>query len=192
MSCGQCEGAYRCRDCFGKNWFCKDCCVNEHRRHPFHRVQMWTGDHFTNTSLKDLGLVLYLGHDGYPCPTLHQQNNSLPIPSSTQSLPPTSTLTVVDRFGVYDHNIQWCQCPNRQSRDIILFRMGLFSASIHGPKTAFTFQCLQYFHIDSMECRTSAGNFYMKIRRLTNETSPEKVKVCSYVTHLLNYYLNLG
>jgi len=185
MSCGQCEGAYRCKDCFGKNWFCRDCCVKEHGRHPFHRVQTWMGDYFTNTSLKDLGLILHLGHDGYPCPTLHNEDNPLPGPSSIRPPPSTSTLTIIDRFGVYEHSIQWCRCPNRQSQDIILFRMGLFPASIHNPQTAFTFRCLNYFHIDSMECRTSAGNFYMKLRRLTNKTFPDKVKVCDNVTSFL-------
>jgi CxC2 like cysteine cluster associated with KDZ transposases len=186
MSCEQCEGAYRCSDCFGKNWFCKDCCVKEHGRNPFHRIQAWNGDHFTDTSLKNLGLVLYLGHDGYPCPALHQ-DGSFPIPSSAQSPSPTSTLTIIDRLGVHEHNVQWCQCPNGQSRDIILLCMGLFSASIHHPKTAFTFQCLHYFHIDSMECQTSARNFYTKLQRLTNETFPDNVKVRSYLIHFLIY-----
>jgi hypothetical protein len=194
MSCQEHDGSYRCKDCFGKNWFCKNCCIKDHAQHPFHRVQTWTGDHFTTTALKDLGLVLYLGHNGHPCPS--QQNHlhsdiSFSTSSTSSSI---SNLTIVDKSGVFEHNVQWCLCPNRQSHDIILFRMGLFSASIYTPQTAFTFQCLDYFHIDSMECRTSAGNFYKKLRRLTNEIFPDEVKVSKYPT---DYYyiftqLNIG
>jgi hypothetical protein len=41
--------------------------------------------------------------------------------------------------------------------------MGLFAASLQRPETAFTFNVLDYFHIDAMECHTAASNFVAKI-----------------------------
>jgi hypothetical protein len=78
--------------------------------------------------------------------------------------------------GVHKHRVRWCACKDDDKRHLMLFKMGLFSASIERPKTAFTFQCLDYFHLDSMECRTPA-NFFNKLRRLTNNTFPESVSV---------------
>jgi hypothetical protein len=37
---------------------------------------------------------------------------------------------------------------------------------------------LDYFHIDSMECKTSASSFFSKLRRLTNSSNPLSVPVC--------------
>ena len=35
---------------------------------PFHGLACWTGRHFAPVSLYSLGIVLFLGHDGVPCP----------------------------------------------------------------------------------------------------------------------------
>jgi CxC2 like cysteine cluster associated with KDZ transposases len=182
MSCMQRDGSYRCQDCFNQNWYCKDCCLADHQRHPFHRIQVWNGDFFKKVSLRDLGFILHLGHQGQPCPSLHPNASFPPLhsehSSSSENLPPKhSKMTIVDRFGIYEHNVEWCACPGNHKRDLHLFRMRLFPASINDPKTAFTFQGLNYFHIDSMECRTSAGNYFKKLKRLTNENFPDMVKV---------------
>ncbi|KAI6169161.1 hypothetical protein EDD17DRAFT_1503089 [Pisolithus thermaeus] len=50
----------------------------------------------------------------------------------------------------------------------------LFPASISKPKTAFTFDVLDHFLIDSLECKTSAMNFYQKLKRFTNNAFPER------------------
>lgn len=40
---------------------------------PFHRLQKWNKKFFESTSLKDIGYVLYMGHGGYRCPRLAEQ-----------------------------------------------------------------------------------------------------------------------
>jgi hypothetical protein len=55
--------------------------------------------------------------------------------------------------------------------------MKLYPASLTRPETAFTFGLLDYFHIDYLECKTSAMNFYSKLRRLTNSRFPHEVPV---------------
>ncbi|KAI6105150.1 hypothetical protein EDD16DRAFT_1695749 [Pisolithus croceorrhizus] len=51
----------------------------------------------------------------------------------------------------------------------------LFPASISKPKTAFTFDVLDHFLIDALECKTSAMSFYQKLRMFTNNAFPERV-----------------
>ncbi|KAI6125019.1 hypothetical protein EDD16DRAFT_1474673, partial [Pisolithus croceorrhizus] len=54
-------------------------------------------------------------------------------------------------------------------------RRRLFPASISKPKTAFTFDVLDHFLIDALECKTSAMSFYQKLKRFTNNAFPERV-----------------
>ncbi|KAF8257164.1 hypothetical protein EI94DRAFT_1421880, partial [Lactarius quietus] len=55
-------------DCFGAPLFCKRCCVIKHRHSPLHRPLLWTATHYTLVSLQSLGFILFVGHDGSPCP----------------------------------------------------------------------------------------------------------------------------
>ena len=50
---------------------CQACCRQRHERNPFHKVEMWTGSHFSAAFLWEVGLRLYLGHRGLPCPEFH-------------------------------------------------------------------------------------------------------------------------
>jgi hypothetical protein len=59
--------------------------------------------------------------------------------------------------------------------------MGLYPASMSHPAMAFTFQMLEYFHTDTMECRTSTSNYFNKLRRLTNESFPDTVPVSTAI-----------
>jgi hypothetical protein len=58
-----------------------------------------------------------------------------------------------------------------------LMRAGLFPATFHNPKTAFTFQVLEEFHLDNLECKTTPSQFFSRLRRLTNEEFPNTVPV---------------
>lgn len=58
----------KCPDCTGAPLFCTGCCVVAHRHSPFHRPLQWTSTHYTPVSLHSLGFVLFIGHEGLPCP----------------------------------------------------------------------------------------------------------------------------
>ncbi|KAI5987802.1 hypothetical protein EDC04DRAFT_2873316 [Pisolithus marmoratus] len=49
------------------------------------------------------------------------------------------------------------------------------TASISKPKTAFTFDVLNHFLVDALECKTSAMSFYQKLKQLTNNAFPDRV-----------------
>lgn len=67
--CSLCGSAMtiKCGDCIGGNYFCVACCLQSHRRSPFHQIFHWNGVHFSPISLYSLGFKLCLEHDGEPC-----------------------------------------------------------------------------------------------------------------------------
>jgi hypothetical protein len=186
-------------DCFGPTWFCQVCCVREHKRNPFHHIRHWTGSHFTRITLLDLGFICHLGHNGEPCPAasgweldhmdIDENDPTLVVEDESES--EDERMVFVDHSGVHKHRVRWCACRVKPQRDILLLKMNLFPASLSEPRTAFTFRGLEYFHIDSMECRTSAANYYNKLRRITNPTFPTTVPV-SIISTLTRTIMNVS
>jgi hypothetical protein len=165
--CHRCLGQdnlYRCKDCFGSPLSCIQCLLHAHSYAPFHHIQYWNGEFFQSAKLIDIGYVLHLGHHGQACPH--------------STVEKETTICVVDVIGVFHHRVQWCCCHDAEPPYAQLLRLGLYPASIERPETAFTFSVLDYFHIDALECKTSASNFYNKLRRLTNSIFPHEVPVC--------------
>src|SRR5258705_350557 len=69
--CRKCRtgrATWRCLDCSNKKPVCVFCCRNAHKRDVFHRVEKWNGRYFQKGALWQVGIKLYLGHDGRPCP----------------------------------------------------------------------------------------------------------------------------
>lgn len=84
---------------------------------------------------------------------------------------------IVHTTGIFRNYVKWCACQGAAEKDVQLFQTQLFPASHQRPETAFTFDVLNYFYIDSMECKTSAASFYKKLCRLTNNAFPHTVTV---------------
>jgi len=131
---------------------------------------------------------LYLGHGGAPCPgageeevqaggVVGEETTDKGTLSEAWKEGPRKCLIVVDISGVHQLHIGWCRCKDAPAADVQLLRSRFFPASILNPSTAFTFGALEYFHIDSVECKTSASSFFSKLRRLTNNTNPDSVPV---------------
>ncbi|KAI0286575.1 hypothetical protein BC826DRAFT_883512, partial [Russula brevipes] len=58
---------WRCRDCTSRRDLCAACMRDRHGSNPFHRISFWTGTHFQDAWFRDVGLCIYLGHDGEQC-----------------------------------------------------------------------------------------------------------------------------
>ena len=86
-------------------------------------------------------------------------------------------MTVVDRSGVHEIGVSWCCCPGAPDHDMQLMMAGLFPATFHKPKTAFTFQVLEDYHLDNLECKTTPSQYFSRLRRLTNDEFPDTVPV---------------
>jgi hypothetical protein len=160
---------------------------------------MWNGHFFDQSDLLTRELTLDLRHYPDNCPSI-QTSAETDIPfdldlsdesddfadephPSADSEPTThfgskSNLTIVSSTGIFKRSIRWCHCAKspRQYAQLLL-RAKLFPASFKNPKTAFTFEVLDHFRVDSLECKTAAMNFMSKICRITNEAFPSQVPV---------------
>ena len=86
-------------------------------------------------------------------------------------------ISVIDRSGVHEIGVGWCCCPEAPEHDMQMMMAGLFPATFQNPKTAFTFQVLEDFHLDNLECKTTPSQFFSRLRRLTNDEFPNTVPV---------------
>jgi hypothetical protein len=87
--------------------------------------------------------------------------------------PPTRTrlMTIVDRSGVHQVNVQLCQCPGAElHREDQMLQAGLFPASFKIIKTTFTY------------------HYFQKLRCLTSLAFPDAVSVISLLIYMLPQY----
>nr|VWP01792.1 Cytochrome P450 monooxygenase AKT7 (EC (AK-toxin biosynthesis protein 7) [Ganoderma boninense] len=84
-------------------------------------------------------------------------------------------IVVVDLEGVHELPFSFCACPNAVRDDLQLIDLGYYPASIQLPKTVFTKRVLDDFLLSNKECKTSARNYYNKLRRTTNPAFPHMV-----------------
>jgi hypothetical protein len=104
---------------------------------------------------------------------------------------------ITDSAGVFQHRVMWCMCSGEPKPDqpMQLFQEQLFPATYCQPKSTFTFNVLDYFYIDVMECKTAAMIFFQKLRRLTDNAFSGNVHVhnLSNITTIcyLTYHLEL-
>ncbi|KAI1783692.1 hypothetical protein LXA43DRAFT_977006 [Ganoderma leucocontextum] len=84
-------------------------------------------------------------------------------------------VVVVDLEGVHELPFTFCACPNAARDDIQLIDLGYYPASVQQPKTVFTTRLLDDFLLSNKECKTSARNYYNKLRRTTNPAFPHMV-----------------
>ena len=197
-SCRHCKtkpGQFQCTDCFGQPLLCHSCCLTTHSSLPFHSIEKWTGDFFKKTSLNAEGFILHLGHGGLCCPAnvasaaepevAEDKLDDVVDEVLLEGWEPRDarTLVIVDVSRVHQLNVSWCCCQNAPDHSSQLFEHSLFPASTSQPSTAFTFAVLEYFHVDAVECKTSASNFFNKLCRLTDFSSPQSVPMSkTYMT----------
>ncbi|KIK93874.1 hypothetical protein PAXRUDRAFT_144047 [Paxillus rubicundulus Ve08.2h10] len=194
QECSHCvrDGTYRCLDCFRRPLFCTSWFRENHRSHPFHWVEQWTGNHFQESSLRLARLTLHLGHDGGVCPSgVREGPQEVPDeewePSKPGARPPhlwvTDTpgyLVVVDASGIHYYNLAYCNCSDIDWCDtghdnIQLLGAGLFPASTAFPSIVFTFKVLEHFLRDNVECGIAAMNYFSKLKTITSNVFPHLV-----------------
>ena len=90
-------------------------------------------------------------------------------------------IVVVDLEGIHELPFTFCTCLNAQREDIQLLDLGYYPASSQKPKTVFTARVLDDFLLSNKECKTSARNYFNKLRRSTNPAFPHMVPVSENV-----------
>ena len=67
LACDTPNAKWQCQMCFGRQLLCLRCCATKHKLLPFHRIEKWNGKFFQAGALWQVGVKLYLGHDGGGC-----------------------------------------------------------------------------------------------------------------------------
>jgi hypothetical protein len=85
-------------------------------------------------------------------------------------------VAVVDVSGIHHLPVQQCSCDKADPRlDICYLEMGLFPTSFERIQTAFTIKVLEDYRLSNLECKTSAYQYYQKLRRLTSPAFPKAI-----------------
>jgi CxC2 like cysteine cluster associated with KDZ transposases len=183
-SCLQDQASFRCYDCISSAAICQGCCLKIHCAQPFHRIEKWTGLFWQASDLDTIGIVLHFGHHGLPCPSPPGAGVPFPTEDSDEEenepeqllgtrkrtdvnvIGNKSRMVFVSSTGVHVRTASWCCCSEAATRDLQLFRMSFFPSSYLKPGTAFTFEVLDHFYMDAMECKTSASSFFFEIDKV--------------------------
>ncbi|KAF7970236.1 hypothetical protein HWV62_24724 [Athelia sp. TMB] len=121
----------------------------------------WSGACFSGVSLYHLGLRVYLGHGGLPCPSAHEIVDGF---------------VVVDNSGIHTTKLIYCGCPGHPPLNIQILRAGWYPATLVFPRSAFTFQVLKLFHLLNTQGKLSLHHFYKAIHSVTDNTGTREVK----------------
>lgn len=184
---GKAEATYRCLSCMGHPRFCHSCCHKVHQRDPFHKIQHYEDGYFRTVPMRSIGFRINLGHNGNECPA-DVGPGFLPVDFKWFQ---DDDMVFVDVTGIQRHHVRWCNCYNHLPKTQQLIQSGYFPSTWRSPQTAFTFQVLDGFYLDVMECHVAAMSVFEKLRRLTDSVDPESVPV-SVTSSFLNYISNNG
>ena len=207
LSCGTAAGAYRCLSCWGHPLMCRSCCIDGHQLLPFHRVEsLQSAGHFEPTTLGELGLQLRLGGKGVVCdcgggapdpsaPDKDAENidsdeedededgddpdvvGAFFNTSYHRSRDIGKNMIVVDVTGVHLLPVKFCRCEGSAPDDIQLLQNHLYPSTQRAVRTCFTFDVLDAFLLENVECKTTASAFFSRLQRQTDPIFPYKVPV---------------
>jgi hypothetical protein len=115
------------------------------------------------TSLYDLGLTIYLGHQGERCSFIGRV---------------LDRFTVVHTNGIHTVKIQLCACHgDRSCAKFQLIRCSWLPATTEDPHTAFTFDVLDSYISLSLQGKVTREDYYLSISRHTDNTGLNPPKV---------------
>ncbi|KAJ7810476.1 hypothetical protein B0H13DRAFT_2243448 [Mycena leptocephala] len=144
----------RPQTCYGPSLFCQACIVKGHTVLPTHWIQEWNGSFFERRALKDLGLVIQLGHPpGSHCPNPLAANKDF---------------CLIDVTGVHTVAMSYCLCDSSIEKRQQLMRVCWWPATARDPKTCATFPVVRLFQIMNCLGKVSAHDFLRSLELLTN------------------------
>ncbi|THU88312.1 hypothetical protein K435DRAFT_575703, partial [Dendrothele bispora CBS 962.96] len=146
---------YRCLDCLSSELLCMECCSETHGDRPLDIIQKWNGRCFEQVFLKDLGLVIQLGHHrGEGCEAPRRGNIGF---------------VVIHTNGLHPVSVDYCNCPGRNlSYRQQCIRHRWFPATQDDPQTCATFRVLNLFHKMTLDGKVSVYDFLGGIEKMTN------------------------
>ena len=85
-------------------------------------------------------------------------------------------MAIVDVSGVHHLLVVRCACITIEVHDNIAFLdIGLFLTSFKWIQTVFTMDVLKDYQLSNLECKTTAYQYYQKLKRLTCPAFPKVI-----------------
>lgn len=78
---------------------------------------------------------------------------------------------------MHEIGLDYCRCGEAVDLSCQLLRARLYPATVQAPKTAATFNVLEFFHLLTFESKTSVFEFFRTLSRRTDNTGVLKVPV---------------
>lgn len=155
---------FRCKDCFLHPPSCQSCFLDLHRYLPFHHIEEWNGQYFEQRCLQDISFVFYPRHFGTRCP--NRASDSSPRP-----------LTICASNGIHEVLVLYCMCQGSGTHSDQLFNCQFFPATLADPKSCFTFELLNQYHIHSCVSKKAAYDYFRALLHLTDNILPKQQPV---------------
>ncbi|KAK7435289.1 hypothetical protein VKT23_019734 [Stygiomarasmius scandens] len=155
---------YRCMDCFGQDLICRSCCILRHQWNPLHIIEKWNGFFFDQVSLRELGLIVYLGP--------HKPGDICNQPRII------NYFTVIHVNGLHDIRVAYCNCDKFRAGEWRqqLLRRCWFPATHTDPRTCATFDVLNHFHVMTLQGKVTTYDYYNGLEKLRNNAILKKLK----------------
>ncbi|KAJ3817807.1 hypothetical protein F5880DRAFT_1617949 [Lentinula raphanica] len=158
------EPLFRCMECFSGDLVCEECCRETHKDRPLDIIERWNGDFFEKIALRDIGVSIQLGH---------ASNETCFNPRTVQDF------TVIHTNGIHTIRLSYCNCPNRATAGEWyqqLLRRQWFPSTHLDPQTAATYQCLNMFHVLTLQGKVTTYDFYAGLEKLTDNTGVKNLR----------------
>ena len=94
-------------------------------------------------------------------------------------MPGAKLMVVVHTNGIHYLPVCVCHCQNAAMEDIQLLQMRYYPSTYKQIQTVFTFQLLNDYLLENLECQTSTYNYFQKLRQMTNKAVPQSIPVRS-------------
>jgi hypothetical protein len=99
----------------------------------------------------------------------------------------TRDFTVVNVTGQHWVKIAYCKCKTHEAgnrRVDQIFRQRWMLATWNTPRTAFTFNLLNTFHVLNLQSKCNLFDFYQSVRRQTNNSDLDHLPVCMVMVQI--------
>lgn len=84
---------------------------------------------------------------------------------------------MVDVNGLHRMHVSYCRCPGARTEPFQLLAASFYPATWTSPQTAFTIRLLKHYHLDSLQSRKPAYDYWAILRRLTDNTRAKGLPV---------------
>ncbi|KAJ6629630.1 hypothetical protein B0H10DRAFT_1939616 [Mycena sp. CBHHK59/15] len=159
-------------DCFGDDMLCSGCMVDRHVENPLHRIERWNKRYFEDSSLKELGLRVQLGHR--------------PRERCSEPKQLHAHFVVLHTNGHHDVAVDCCDCENSTVAGTEADQL------LQAGWTCATLAVLDQFILSTHQAKNTMYDFYAMLEKLTNNAGvkpPNRyhawLRMCREYRHLL-------